>query len=79
MHTCADCDEIFDKIRDVKVHSYNHSYTNTDKNTNRCTNCDFDTDCVDSIEVHVGACRNKILNVVYVKKNSNKWKTWKCI
>ena len=49
--------------------SYNHSYTNTDKNTNRCKNCDFDTDCVDSIEVHMGACRNKILNMVNVKKN----------
>ena len=56
VYTCADCDEIFDEIWDVKVHSYNHSYTNTDKNTNRCKNCDFDTDCVDSIEVHEGAC-----------------------
>ena len=59
VYTCADCDEIFDKIRDFKVHSYNHSYTNTDKNTNKCKNCDFDTDCVDSIEVHVGACRKQ--------------------
>ena len=31
VYTCADCDKIFDKIWDVKVHSYNHSYTNTDK------------------------------------------------
>ena len=58
VYTCADCDEIFDKMRDFKVHSYTHSYTNTE-NTNRCKNCDFDTDCVDSIEVHVGACRKQ--------------------
>ena len=35
VYTCAACDEIFEKIWDVKVHSYNHSYTNTDKNTNK--------------------------------------------
>ena len=59
VYTCTLCDEIFDKIRDFKVHSYNHSSTNTDENRNKCKNCDFDTDCVDSIEVHVGACREQ--------------------
>ena len=75
VYTCTLCDEIFDKIRYFKVHSYNHSYTNTDENRNRCKNCAFDTDCVNSIEVHEGLAEIK----TYVEKNTKREKIWKYI
>ena len=45
------------KLRDSKVHSYTHSFTITGKNIHQCKNCDFETNNLNSIEVHVGGCR----------------------
>ena len=56
--SCSNCDEIFDTKRDFKVHSYTHSFTN-EKDTNKCKNCEFESESIDTIEVHVGKCREK--------------------
>ena len=50
-------DELFDDLKDCKVHSYTHSFTITGKNIHQCNNCDFETKNLNSIEVHVGRCR----------------------
>ena len=57
VYPCADCEDIFDDIRDAKVHSYTHYYTKTDDDKNKCNNCDFQDNCLNTIEVHVGWCR----------------------
>ena len=58
VYSCADCEEIFDTVRDFKVHSYTHSYTNIKKKV-KCKNCEFETNSLNTIEVHVGWCRTK--------------------
>ena len=57
VYPCTDCEEIFETVRDFKVHSYTHSYTSTEKNKNKCKNCNFESKCLNTIEVHVGWCR----------------------
>ena len=57
VYSCVDCDELFDDLRDSKVHSYTHFFTITEKNIHKCKNCDFETKTLNSIEVHVGGCR----------------------
>ena len=57
VYPCANCEDIFDTIRDAKVHSYTHYYTETDDDENKCNNCDFQVKCLNTIEVHVGWCR----------------------
>ena len=57
VYSCVDCDELFDDLKDSKVHAYTHSFTITDKNIHQCKNCDFKTKNLNSIEVHVGGCR----------------------
>ena len=59
VYSCSNCDEIFDTKRDFKVHSYTHSFTNTEKDVNKCNNCNFETESIDTIEVHVGKCREE--------------------
>ena len=45
--------EIWFKAKVLQIHTATHIQTLKCK----CKNCDFDTNCVDSIEVHVGDCR----------------------
>ena len=57
--SCTNCDKIFDTKRDFQVHSYTHSFTNIEKDTNKCKNCEFQSESIDTIEVHVGKCRDE--------------------
>ena len=45
-------------IDDFKVHTYTHSYTITDRKV-KCKNCNFESTALNSMEVHVGWCREK--------------------
>ena len=73
--SCTNCDEIFDTKRDFQVHSYTHSFTNTEKDTNKCKNCKFYSESIDTIEVHVGKCRDEN----FVEMNSLGEKMLSCI
>ena len=55
-YSCDECDTIFDSKRDFKVHSYTHSFT-TIENGHKCKNCDFESESLETTEVHVGRCR----------------------
>ena len=55
-YSCDECDDIFDSKRDFKVHSYTHSFT-TIENRHKCKNCDFESESLETTEVHVGRCR----------------------
>ena len=55
-YSCNDCDDIFDTKRAFKVHSYTHSFTNI-KDKHKCNNCDFESESLNTVEVHVGKCR----------------------
>ena len=59
VYSCADCEEIFDTVRDFKGHSYTHFYSSIDKKKVKCNNCEFESKCLNTIEVHVGWCRPK--------------------
>ena len=50
------CEEVLDTKRDLKIHTYKHSYT-TENRTAKCDTCHFECDTVDTMEVHVGKCR----------------------
>ena len=58
VYSCAYCEEIFETVRDFKVHTYTHSYTITDRKV-KCKNCNFESKSLNSMEVHVGWCREK--------------------
>ena len=55
-YSCELCEEVFDTKRDLKIHTYKHSYT-TENRTAKCDSCHFECDTVDTMEVHVGKCR----------------------
>ena len=59
VYSCGDCEEIFDTQRDFKVHSYTHSYSSIEKKKVKCNNCEFESNSLNTIEVHVGWCRQK--------------------
>ena len=58
VYSCTYCEEIFETVRDFKVHTYTHSYTITDRKV-KCKNCGFESKTLNSMEVHVGWCREK--------------------
>ena len=57
-YSCNLCDEVCDTARDLKIHTYTHSYTR-DNQKEKCNNCDFECKTIDTMEVHVGKCRNE--------------------
>ena len=60
-YSCANCDEIFDSKRDFKAHSYTYFFT-VIENKHQCNNCDFESESLDTTEVHVGKCRKNNLD-----------------
>ena len=57
-HSCELCEDIFDTVRDLKIHAYTHSYT-TENKKEKCKNCAFQCDTVYTMEVHLGKCREE--------------------
>ena len=55
-YSCQLCDEVCDTARDLKLHTYTHSYT---RENQKETCNDFECNTVDTMEVHVGKCRNE--------------------
>ena len=55
VYSCTYCEEIFETVKDFKVHTYNHSYTSTEKEV-KFKNCNFDSESLKSMEVHFGWC-----------------------
>ena len=55
-YSCELYDEVYDTKRDLKIHTYKHSYT-TENRREKCKSCHFECDTVDTMEVHVGKCR----------------------
>jgi hypothetical protein len=55
--TCELCDNIFDSVRELKIHTYTHSFTNINNSKQTCKNCKLETKTVESMEIHLGKCR----------------------
>ena len=51
---CDLCEEQFDSKRDMKIHRHEHSFTNKGILDQACNKCDFTSDIVETMEVHVG-------------------------
>ena len=56
---CEVCDDVFDAARDLKIHKFTHSYTKTESLMKKCRTCDFQCTSIDTMEVHIGKCRNE--------------------
>ena len=49
---------LFETKRELKIHSYTHSFTDT-RTKQICENCDFESNIIETMEVHIGKCRTK--------------------
>ena len=57
-YSCELCEEMFDSKRELKIHSYTHSFKSTGLKQ-RCDNCDFECEIIETMEVHIGKCKEK--------------------
>ena len=52
---CDLCEETFETTRDLKIHRNKHSYISNEYETeNKCKKCDFQSETIETMEVHVG-------------------------
>ena len=57
-YSCENCENIFETKRELKIHMYTHSFTDT-HSKQICENCDFESNIIETMEVHIGKCRTK--------------------
>ena len=57
-YSCENCENIFETKRELKIHSYTHSFTDT-RTKQICENCDFESNLIETMEVHIGKWRTK--------------------
>ena len=56
LKTCDLCEEQFKTVREMKLHRHTHSFNGCYGSKYRCEECEFVSDDIETMEVHIGKC-----------------------
>ena len=55
--TCDLCDELFETVRDMKIHKNTHSFNGDLFGSEfKCEDCDYISETIETMEIHIGKC-----------------------
>ena len=69
LKTCDLCEEQFKTVREMKLHRHTHSFNGCYGSKYRCEECEFVSDDIETMEVHIV----KYMNVMSASLGSNIW------